>query len=64
VLASLGVTAAATAQPGPAPKPPKLEIDRDTIELGEVTRSQKPIAAFEIRNVGGDTLKILKVKPG
>jgi hypothetical protein len=29
-----------------------------------VIRGQKPLAAFVVRNVGGDTLQILKVKPG
>jgi len=63
-LATAWVSVYAFAQTGPPPKPPRLQIEKDTADLGEVTRGQKPLAAFEVRNVGGDTLQILKVKPG
>ena len=63
-LAAVWVGAYASAQSAPAPKPPRAQIEHDTVQLGEVTRGQKPLAAFELRNVGGDTLQILRVKPG
>ena len=63
-LAAAWIAASALAQSDPAPKPPRLKIEQDTIQLGEVIRGQKPLAAFVVRNVGGDTLRILQVKPG
>ena len=63
-LATAWIAANAFAQSEPAAKPPRLQIEQDTIQLGEVIRGQKPLAAFVVRNVGGDTLQILKVKPG
>lgn len=43
---------------------PRLEIEQDSLDLGEVHRGDPVEATFVVRNVGGETLRILSVKPG
>lgn len=50
--------------PSPAASPPRLQVDSDTIDLGDVSRGEDAQATFHLRNTGGETLKILRVKPG
>jgi len=60
-----GGPAAAQAQPaGEVAAPPRMEIEKEVVDLGEVIRGEVVVASFSIRNVGGETLRILKAKPG
>ena len=47
-----------------APAPPRLQVDEETVDVGEVPKGETRTATFRLRNVGGETLKILRVKPG
>ena len=63
-FALLGSVSLAAAQTTPAPKPPRIAVTEDTVDLGEVTRGEKIVATYELRNFGDSPLKILKVNPG
>ncbi len=57
-------------QPPPAPAEtspatgPRLEVERDAIDLGAVTRGTPAEGSFTLRNLGSDVLRILSAKPG
>ncbi len=55
ILAFGGLTRAA---------PPKLEIQTTQIDLGQIVRGASAEARFELRNTGGETLEVIRVKPG
>lgn len=55
------------AKPGTAaakPAAPHMEIEQESIDLGQVVRGETAEAVFTIRNTGADVLKILNVRPG
>jgi hypothetical protein len=54
----------AAAAPSAPAKVPKLEIDKEIMDLGDLVRGTKAEATFVIRNSGQETLKILSAKPG
>ena len=62
------VSAAQTGQPTQVAEPmfkgPRLSIPEDEQDFGLVTRGEVIEATFELRNVGSEPLKILRVKPG
>ena len=59
------LVAVAQSQPaGEVAAPPRMEIEKEVVELGDVVRGEVVVASFAIRNVGGETLRILKAKPG
>jgi hypothetical protein len=67
LLAGLSGHAQTPAPSDPREKPvapPRIEIDQDVIDLGSVIRGEEAVASFAIRNEGGETLRILKAKPG
>jgi hypothetical protein len=41
-----------------------MEVEQETVDLGDVIRGEAVVASFVIRNAGGETLRILKAKPG
>ncbi len=45
-------------------KVPRMQLEKDTVDLGDVSRGGKAEATFEIRNLGDAPLKILSAKPG
>ena len=47
-----------------ATAPPRLLVEQETVHVGEVPRGETRTATFRLRNVGGETLKILRAKPG
>ena len=49
----------------PAPVPgPRLEVESEKFDLGQVNRGASVEAQFKLKNVGSEPLRILKVKPG
>ena len=55
----------AQSQPeGEVAAPPRMEVVNETVDLGNVVRGEVVVASFAIRNTGGETLRILKAKPG
>lgn len=50
-------------RPGPAALP-RLEVEQDVIDFGELLRGKEAEASFVVRNTGGATLRILNAKPG
>ncbi len=44
--------------------PPKLEIQSMQVDLGQIARGAPAEARFELRNTGGETLEVIRVKPG
>jgi hypothetical protein len=64
LLAAAGHAMAQTEPTAQAVTPPRLEVEAETIDLGEVIRGEVVVASFVIRNTGGETLRILKAKPG
>ncbi len=47
-----------------APAVPRLAIEKDVLDLGDVTRGAKAEATFILRNTGAEPVKILSAKPG
>jgi len=45
-------------------KGPKLELLVRELDFGDITRGQTVEASFELKNVGDEPLKVVKVKPG
>lgn len=43
---------------------PEIRFDKEILALGEVIRGQEVEAEFVYRNLGDQSLKILKAKPG
>ena len=43
---------------------PRMSIEKETVDLGEVLKGSTASAAFEIRNTGDQVLKILDARPG
>lgn len=72
VLALIGpIAAPATAQVSqrestakPAFETPRLLIPVPEIDFGDVIRGERLDATFELRNVGAQTLKVLRADPG
>jgi hypothetical protein len=48
----------------PAASGPRIEIAQREIDLGSLFRGESAEARFEIRNLGDETLRILRAKPG
>jgi hypothetical protein len=77
-LATAAVLCAASAragEPAPAAAPapqapgatqvaPLLSVEKDLIDLGELTRGSKAEASFVLRNTGTAPVRILSAKPG
>lgn len=42
----------------------RLEVARESVDVGSVAKGQTATAVFELRNVGAETLRILQAKPG
>jgi hypothetical protein len=61
---SAALFGAAFAQGKPAGKPPRLVIDKMTVQLGEMMEGQDFLHTFKIKNAGEGKLQILSVKPG
>jgi hypothetical protein len=51
-----GALAAATA--------PRVEIEKETLDLGTVVRGAKAEGTFVLKNLGNDVLKVLSARPG
>jgi hypothetical protein len=67
VAVALPGAAPTPAQAPPADEvatPPRMEVEKDVIDLGDVVRGEEAVASFAVRNDGGETLRILKAKPG
>jgi hypothetical protein len=45
-------------------KQPKLVIDKDTVDVGDVVRGSMGVATFELKNTGDADLRILDARPG
>lgn len=65
----VGLLAAGVAAQGSDPKKapvglPKIVVEQDVIELGEIVRGQKRETSFVVRNEGDSMLRILEAKPG
>ena len=43
---------------------PRLTIEKETVDLGEVLKGTTASAVFEIKNTGDQVLKILDARPG
>lgn len=56
--------APAAAPAGPAAGVPRVEIEKDTIDLGTVVRGTKAEGTFVLWNRGDDVLKVLSARPG
>ena len=41
-----------------------LTVDKEVIDLGQITRGSKAEASFVVRNTGATPIKILSAKPG
>ncbi len=52
------------AQDGSSPAAPRLEIEREALDLGTVMRGSTAEGSFVLRNAGSDVLRILSAKPG
>jgi len=63
-LPAAGQVATPSPPEGEAASPPRIEIENDVVDLGVVIRGEVVVVSFAIRNVGGETLRILKAKPG
>jgi hypothetical protein len=63
-LPGVGLTSAQTEEAAEAAPPPRMEVEQETVDLGDVIRGEAVVASFVVRNVGGETLRILKAKPG
>jgi len=63
-LPGAGPTVAQSQPAGEVAAPPRMEVEKEVVELGDVVRGEVVVASFAIRNVGGETLRILKAKPG
>ncbi len=57
-------TSPAPAAPASAPGQPRLEIEKEVVDLGNVVRGGKADATFVLRNTGKEVLRILSAKPG
>lgn len=51
------------AQPAPAPGP-RLVVETNVIDLGQVVHGESAEARFALRNEGSEVLRILRAKPG
>ena len=63
-LPGAGPTVAQSQPAGEVAAPPRMEVENEVVELGNVVRGEVVVASFAIRNTGGETLRILKAKPG
>jgi hypothetical protein len=45
-----------------ASKAPQLEVAKTTVHVGDITRGEKAVHTFVLKNVGTDTLHIKKAK--
>jgi len=57
-------TTAPSRPAGEVATPPRMEVEKEVIDLGDVISGDVVVASFKIRNAGGETLRILKAKPG
>ena len=66
LLAAVGAAPAGQSAQASEPmfKGPRLSIPENEQDFGLVTRGEVIEATFELRNVGSEPLKILRVKPG
>lgn len=62
--APAGEATATEAQAAPPAQPPRIEVAAREIDLGTLVRGESAEARFELRNTGGETLRILNAKPG
>jgi hypothetical protein len=60
----LGGAVATSAAAEPVVGPPRLQIEQERLDLGEVPRGRTVEATFVVRNLGGETLQILEARPG
>lgn len=66
---TLLVCGVATAQaPSPEQTPalsgPRIEVPEVEVDLGQLVRGETAEASFALHNRGGETLRILRAKPG
>ncbi len=57
-----GATGKPAADKPAGPKAPKLEVEKTTVDVGEITRGEKAVHVFTLKNTGTDVLHIGKAK--
>ena len=67
VAAAAVTSKAVKVAPAPAPadakgKAPRIEVAKTTVDVGDVTRGEKAVHTFILKNVGTDVLRIAKAK--
>ena len=64
-LLAAGTAAVPAAPPVPSPAgPPKMVIEPTVFDAGKLPRGTPASAVFQVRNVGGEVLRLLSVRPG